>query len=142
MASKATVQVEARELRRALRQIGDQGLKDTLKAANKTAAQRVVDVALPNVPVRTGRLKASVRALGSQAAGQAKAGTAKVDYAAAIHWGRIQGNVWGGKMGVNPIKGRPFLWDAAQVARPAVIDEYRESIDHLMNLVRNAHGGA
>lgn len=134
------VRVEgADELRRAIRTIKDKELGAALRDANKSAAQVVVDRALPNVPVLSGRLKASVKALGSQRGGSAKAGGAKVPYAAAIHWGRRAGNVGrppGNRTGANPITGRPFLWDAAQTAGDQVVDRYEEGIGRLMDAIR------
>lgn len=127
------VRVEgAAELRRDLRKLRVEGLGRQLAPINKSAADVVVAAALPNVPVRSGRLKRSVRALGSQRAGRARAGSASVDYAAAIHWGRKRGNVWGNKPGNNPIVGRPFLWDAAQRQQQAVVAKYQSSINALI----------
>lgn len=126
----------ADELRRAFRQI-DGDLGKALAAANKTAAEQVVEAALPAVPVRSGRLKSSVRALGSQRSGRAVAGKAGVPYAAAIHWGRKRGNVgWppGNRMGRNVIQGRPFLWDAAQREVPAIEPKYHTEIMRLIEL--------
>lgn len=68
------------------------------------------------------------------------AGKKNVAYAAAIHWGRKQGNVGsppGNRIGPNPIVGRPFLWDAAERERGRVIDTYEREIDRLMNTVRS-----
>lgn len=118
------IEVDSKALRRALREIGDKGLKKTLAGANKSAAQVVVDEALPHVPVRSGRLKAAVRALGSQKEGSAVAGNARVPYAAAIHWGRKRGGV---------IEGRPFLSTAAEVAEAKAADVYLEAIDGLLD---------
>lgn len=117
------IEVDSRDLRRALRDIGDKGLKKTLAGANKSAAQVVVDEALPRVPVRSGRLKAAVRALGSQKEGSAVAGNARVPYAAAVHWGRKRGGV---------IDGRPFLSDAAERAEAKAAEVYLEAIDGLL----------
>lgn len=132
----ATIRVEgADQLRRALRYAADAGLKKQLAKANKDAAQLVVDRALPNVPVRSGRLRKSVRALGSQRSGRAVAGRSSVKYAAAIHWGRKRGNVGrppGNYKGLNPIKGRPFLYDAAHRNRARVIDQYEQAIRALV----------
>lgn len=135
------IEVEgADQLRKALRQMQDAGLKKELMAANKSASQVVVDRALPNVPVGpTGSLRASIRALGSQREGRVKAGSARVDYAAAIHWGRRVGNVgWApnNRMGANPITGRPFLWDAAQAARTEVTQVYEDGIARLLDKIR------
>ncbi|MGE3620745.1 MAG: HK97 gp10 family phage protein [Acidimicrobiia bacterium] len=136
----ARIEVDTADLRRALREIGDAGLKKALRDANKTAAQVVVDRALPNVPAVTGRLKASVRALGAQKEAKVAAGTAKVDYAAAVHWGRLRGNVGsppGNRMSVNVVRGRPFLWNAAEAARRDVVDVYEREMDRLLDKVRN-----
>lgn len=73
-----------KELRRALKAAEDAAGVALLKAAHKASAEAVVARALPNVPVRTGALRASVRALGSQTKGTAKAGGARVPYAAPI----------------------------------------------------------
>ncbi len=134
----------ADELRKALRRAGDAGLKRELAGANKAAAQLVVDRALPNVPIRTGKLKRSTRALGSQRSGRAVAGTARVPYAAAIHWGRGRGNVGsppGNHPGRNVIRGRPFLWDAAQKSIVRVARTYEAAIEDLINrAIRGTRG--
>lgn len=139
--AKPTITVEgADELRRTLRQMQDKGLKDELKKANKSAAEVVVARALPNVPFRSGRLKKSVKALGSQRDGRVKAGNAtNIDYAGAIHWGRKVGSVgWApnNRMGANPITGRPFLYNAAQAAEDQVRDVYADRIDRLLDSIR------
>lgn len=132
------VRVEgARELRAAIKRAETAGLPKQLAAAYKSGSDVVAARALPNVPVRTGRLKGSVRALGSQTRGQVKAGTASVDYAAAIHWGRKRGNVWHHKMGRNPIKGRPFLWNAARDSTREVVDKFEAAIGRLLKEIVN-----
>lgn len=119
-----TVRVEGLdELRRVLRRVADKELTAALKEVHHAAARVVVDKALPNVPVRTGRLKRSVRALGSQRSGRAVAGSARVPYAGAIHFGRKKGNVGsppGNHSGPNKVDGRPFLWDAIQSSTPEI----------------------
>lgn len=113
------------ELRFAIKKSQIAGGGAALRGANKAAADIVVRRALPNVPVgRTGKLRGSVRALGSQTKGNVRAGSAAVPYAAVIHWGRKEGNVRY-KHGRNvrrsnstrgSVSGRPFLWDALQAA--------------------------
>lgn len=128
-----TIRVEgADEIRAALRQLEDTGLTSQLRATNRNAAEKVVKRALPKVPTRTGRLKRSVKALATQRGGRVKAGSAAVPYAAAIHWGRTFGNVWHHKRARNPIRGRPFLYDAAKEARPEIIDSYQSDISALV----------
>lgn len=122
------------ELRRELRRIADKGLNDALKAANKEIADEVIARALPRVPVRTGRLRASVRGSGTLAGAVGKAGSARVPYAAAIHWGRKKGGV---------IEGRPFLTDAAHEVEQHASDTYLAEIDRLLDTVqtrRASHG--
>lgn len=109
------------ELRRDLKRIGDQGLKDALKAANLRLATDVVAKALPNVPVRTGRLKSTVRGLGNVTGAIGKVGGAAVPYAAVVHW----------RPG-----GRPFLTDAAATIESSVADRYLDEIDQLFDAVR------
>lgn len=123
------------ELRAAIRTTGDAGLKKSLAAANKTGADVVAKRAGPLVPVRSGRLRKSVRALGSQRSGRVRAGNAGVAYAAAIHWGRKRGNVGsppGNHPGPNPIQGRPFLIEAAQRSIAQVRSTYARAIEELV----------
>lgn len=138
--SKPSVHVEGlTELRKALKRIGDEGLVDALKAANKSAAELVANRAIPTVPVRTGKLRASVKALGTQRDGRVKAGTAAVNHAATIHFGRKQGNVGrppGNHKGPNIVRGRPFLDDAAEASMSEVTDRYEREIEDLLDMIR------
>lgn len=141
----ASLEVEGlTELRQGLRRAGDKDLQKALTKANKTAAQIVVDAALPNVPVRSGRLRSSVKALASQTAGRARAGSpARVPYAAAIHWGEGRGNInasSGSTFGrpERNIVGRPFLWQAADATVGEVTEAYAAEIEQLLDeAVRN-----
>lgn len=129
------------ELRAALRAAGGPGLVKALSAANKNAAVTVVARAKPTVPRRSGALEASLRATGSQTKGTARAGNARVPYAAAIHWGRKIGNVGhppGNRYGFNPIAGRPFLSAALQSAWPAVVRQYESEISDLVASINGA----
>jgi HK97 gp10 family phage protein len=124
-----------KELRKAIKQVGDKDLARALQRANKTAAERVVKTALPAVPVKTGALFAAVRATASQTAGRAVAGNARVPYAAAIHWGtgpRV------GEKGPHNIKRRPFLSDAATQNISEIADDYAAEINRIMDVIREA----
>lgn len=126
---KPSIEIEGiRELRRDLKRIGDSELKSEMVAANRQIAADVVRKALPNVPVLTGRLRASVRGIGNMSGAVGKAGSAAVPYAAAIHWGRKRGGA---------IAPRPFLWRAAQTVEPAALDEYTKRVDRLFDAVRS-----
>ena len=144
MAVDVSIRVDgAVELRSAIRQV-DREMGKALAAANKGAAQRVVRVAEPLMPTRTGRLKRSLRALGSQRSGRAVAGKASVPYAAAIHWGRKRGNVGyppGNHPGKNVIKGRPVIWEAAQREVPRIEPGYRDEVLELIaEAIRRTEG--
>lgn len=144
MADDVSIKVEgALELRKALRK-ADADLPKELTAIHRKLAELVVRHALPNVPVRSGKLAASVKAQASQRYAKTKAGTAKsVPYAAAVHWGEGTGNInhrtgqYVGRPARN-IQGRPFLWEAVNQLRPQVADIYMEEIEDLVNeAVRN-----
>jgi len=142
MANKLDIEVvNLKEVQAAIRRLGDTLLKDQLKSANKNVAQMIVDAALPEVPVRTGKLRQSVKATATQTAAYGKAGTpARVPYAAAIHWGEGAGNVnfsTGSTVGRanRNIKGRPFLWDAADRVVNRAVKEYEDQIQQLIDRV-------
>lgn len=139
---KPAVQIEGlRELLAELRKIGDDGLKQAMRDANLAIAKDIVEKALPHVPVRTGRLKRSVRALGNVTGALGKAGSAAVPYAAAIHWGRSAGNVafrhGRQSKGQGAISGRPFLQDAAQSVERDVADRYADEVGRLFDAIRS-----
>lgn len=129
------VEVEGlRELGAAVRRLKDRDLSEAVKRANKNAAEKVVERALPNVPVRQGNLRASVKALGTQRSGKAKAGKKTVPYAAAVHWGT---GPRPGQRGPHNIARRPFLWDAAQLLRPSIANEYETEMNRLVDAFRS-----
>jgi len=123
MARGRGVEVEgAKELRKAIRQAQDKGLKDELKKANKDAAEIVADDARSKVPVRSGALRRSIRSLGSQTAGQVAAGRGKTRvYAPIIHFGNP-------RRGIRP---NPFLYDAVDARRDEVRREYQKALNKL-----------
>lgn len=133
--------VNLKEVQKMIRDVGDTELRKQLREANKSVAQMVVDAALPNVPVKTGKLRQSVKALATQTAAYGKAGSpARVPYAAAIHWGEGAGNVnasTGATFGrpARNIRGRPFLWDAADRTINRAVNEYEDQIQQLIDRV-------
>lgn len=120
------VEVDYRALKSELRSLGDSDLKRELADANKEIAQAIVDKAAPRAPVRSGRLKATLRAQGNQAGAVGKLGSAAVPYAAAIHWGRKRGGV---------IEGRPFLREAANALENDAVRMYEKRILGLLHRV-------
>jgi len=108
---KAAVQVEGlRALRRDLRRLGDDAV-DELKDVHDRTAKMVFEAALPRVPVRTGRLKQSVRYSGTRTGGTVRAGYKRVPYAGPVHFGwRDRG-----------IKPQPFFYEALDRRESAVV---------------------
>lgn len=124
---KPAIEVQGlKELQREVRRVKDSGISKALRETNKRLADKVIAKALPNVPVRSGRLKASLRGQGRPSGAVGKAGGARVPYAAAIHWGWRRHN----------IKGRPFLTEAAAGIERDVVHEYEADLDRILDLLR------
>lgn len=124
---KPAIQVDGlKELQREVRRIKDSELSKQLRDTNRRLADRIVAKALPSVPVRTGRLKSSVKALGRASGAVGKAGGARVPYAPAIHWGWPSRN----------IAGRPFLKDAADGIEDEAVREYEKDINRVFDAMR------
>lgn len=120
--------VGLKELQRDIRRIKDKELGLALKQVNKTLADRIVALALPHVPVRTGKLRASVKGVARQDAAIGKAGTpSRVPYAAAIHWGWRRHN----------IKPNPFLKNAADSVEREAVDEYVKGVQKVLDALRS-----
>lgn len=130
----ATIQIEGlREVRKQLRVFEDKVGSDMLRAAHKSLAVRVVALATPRVPVKTGALAASVRGVGSVTAATGKAGGTKVPYAAAIHFGV---GPRPGLAGPHNIKARPFLFDALKRLGPSAVEEYAQQLRRLISRLK------
>ena len=121
----AGVKVEGlRDLQKQLRQAQDKDMQAALRKANKGAAEIVADEARNKVPVRSGRLKASIGARGSQRSATVKAGTAaRVPYAGPIHFGWRARN----------ITPQPFLYEALGEKWDNVYKDYEHQIQKLIN---------
>lgn len=134
MANQPAIRVEgSREVRKQLKDLNDKVGKDMLRDAHKKLADRVVNLAEPRVPVRTGALAASMRGLGSVSAATGKAGGAKVPYAAAVHFGV---GPRPGKLGPHNIKARPFLFDGLARLEPDAADEYAHQLERLISRLK------
>lgn len=120
------IQVEGLdELRRELRRVRDSELDATMKLIHVELAREVIDKALPNVPVRSGALKGTVRAAGTVRDAIGRAGKASVPYAPIIHWG------WPAR----GIPSRPFLRDAAQSIERDIEDRYDKQVSDMLDRV-------
>lgn len=110
-----------RQLRAGLKDV-EGGLKD-LKAAHKDAAQIAATASAALAPSVTGRLKRTIRAAGTARAGIIRAGTKRVPYAPAIHWGWKARN----------ISGSFFLSDGATSSEGRWIRVYEDHLNQLVN---------
>lgn len=130
MANQPAVRIEGmKEVRKQLKDFNDKVGKEMLKDAHKQLADRVVELAEPRVPAKTGALAGSVRGLGSVSAATSKAGGAAVPYAAAVHWGTGPRS---GLRGPHNISRNPFLLDALNQLEPDAADEYAEQLSRLI----------
>ena len=128
--AQPAIRVEGgRELRRKFREAGDD--MTDLKDLHRQLADDVAGTAKTKVPVRSGRLRNSVRGSGTKTAARVRAGNNRksgptsVPYAAPIHFG------WG-RRGIKP---QPFLYEALDDRRQEVIDRYNDEIDSIIRKV-------
>ncbi len=110
-----------RKLRKAFKEVGDD--MSDLKDLHRRLADNVAGTAKTKVPVRSGRLKNSIRGSGTKTAARVKAGNNRktasgVPYGPPIHWG------WARK----GIRAQPFLYEALDVKRQEVIDTYNKEV--------------
>lgn len=103
----------------------DVGLVVEVKAIGTEAARVVADEAKSLVPHLTGRLGASIRTGSTQKGANVKAGGGDVVYAGVIHFGWPHHN----------ISPQPFLYDALDARRDAVLAIYEERIAALTERV-------
>ena len=119
-----------RELKRDLRRMGDEAVAD-LKRVNKEAADMVADTARPEIPVRSGRLKGTLRTTGTMRGGVVRMGRKAVPYAGPIHFGwpnrPAPARGWRG----GPIAPNPFLYEAMDKRVGDVMDTYMAYLETL-----------
>lgn len=115
-----------RQLRSALREVGVP--KEAIKQAGKDSAELVANEARSLVPVKTGRLRDSIRlsayASGriSILAGNNRKSRSGIPYANPIHWGWFKRN----------IKPQPFFVKALGYTRQEVFDNYFKQMQKLI----------
>lgn len=94
-----------------------------LRRRNKASAEIVAEEARSRVPVRSGRLKGSIKSGASSRSAYVKAGTeAKVPYALPIEFGWKARN----------IEPQPFIYPAIEEKNEQVVEQYGDGIDDLM----------
>lgn len=125
----------ARELRQLLKQTGDKDLPKGLAKANKAAAQTVAENAARRVPVRTGRTRASVRALGGQREGKVRGGTAAIVHYGWLDFGGRRRLRNGRKEAVPSRRVLPsgrYIYPALYETRDKVADTYEREVGALL----------
>lgn len=111
-----------KKVRKILDDMDRDAAKGELKSMNTAAAEIVAGRALQLVPVRSGRLRDTVRPSGTQKSARVRAGFARVPYAGPIHFGWAARN----------ITPQPFLYDALDARRREVLDHYDSQIGKLI----------
>jgi HK97 gp10 family phage protein len=94
-----------------------------LSAVGFEAAKLVNITARQLTPVRTGRLKASIRASKVQRGAEGRAGNGSVRYANPIHWGWFR----------HHIKPNPFMLNALDKRRDEVLQVYVTNMQKLID---------
>ena len=119
-----------RQVTRALKAIGEPASE--IRAAGKDAGQIVSNEAKSLTPVRTGKLRDSIRvsALGSGAVRVAAGNNTRVPYANPIHWGWFYDKKNFVRKNIKP---NPFFSKAIRVKREEVLDRYFENMEKLIN---------
>ena len=110
-----------REINRALKNVGVPA--SAVKDAGKKAAESVISEAKALVPVRSGKLRNSIRS-GATARGKVtvRAGGARVPYANPIHWGWYK----------RKIAPQPFFIKALGYTRAEIYNTYFEQLEKLI----------
>lgn len=110
-----------RETIKALKTV-DANLPKALRTAGLEAAAPVAATAQSRAPVLSGALQSTVRAGATQRGAVVRAGGAKAPYAGPIHFGWPARN----------IKAQPFLYNAADARRSAVVKVYERRVSELI----------
>lgn len=111
---------DLRQLRKKLKELGE---RDALKDIGVEAAQPALELAQATAPVRTGRLRGSLR-VGRTVSGPtiAVGSRGAVPYAGVVHFG------WPAR-GIEP---QPFLYDAADARATQVAERYADGLQQLI----------
>lgn len=111
-----------KKIRGILDDMDQQAARGELKVMNQEAAEIVQKRAVSLVPVRSGKLRDTIRAAGAQKSGRVRAGFKRVPYAGPIHFGWAARN----------IQPNLFLYDALDQRRHEVLQHYDQQLDALI----------
>jgi len=118
--------INLKQVTKALQAIGVPN--DAVKAAGKSSADAVVNEAQRLVPVRSGKLRDSIRVSATArgkvtiSAGNNRTSKAGIPYANPIHWGWFKRN----------IKPQPFFVKAIGLTRDEVYENYMRQMENLI----------
>lgn len=104
--------------------------KSEFQNLNLHAAQTILATATPQVPVKSGKLKASLRAAKTVGYAMVRAGNARVPYANPIHWGWFEDK---NNFIEKNIKPNPFFMRALKKDYSKLIADYDNGLQSLIN---------
>jgi len=131
MAGVASGSIKVEGLQQTIKQLQALGTdRSEIQNANFEAAQTLINQARPLVPVRTGRLRSSLRAARATNYATARAGLNSVPYANPIHWGWFRDKKTGVNRNVLP---QPFFSKALGYTKQEIIDNYNRNMQQLLN---------
>jgi hypothetical protein len=137
--------IEIKGLKRAMRLMKDLDgdFKTQFKNIHKGAADIVADEARRLAPVKTGRLRKSIRTSGTTKGGVIRIGKKKIPYAGRVTFGdptSLFGRIAGG--GGIKIKGNPFFYEAADRQFTEVVEYYDEELEQILDRALKASKAA
>jgi hypothetical protein len=127
--------VGLRELQKTLKRLSDSGeWTKELRDTNKRSAEIVADRAKALAPVRTGKLRSSIRARGSQREGSIAGGGARVPYFGFIDFGGTIRFRQSSRVISRPyLRGGRILYRALDERRDRVVDAYEQAVSDLLS---------
>lgn len=118
-------------LRETVRQLESLGAdKADISDAGYQAATMLIREAMPLVPVRSGRLRNTLRPGRIKLGAVARAGSARVPYANPIHWGWFVDKQTGVRRNVLP---QPFFSKALGYSYQQIIADYNRNMQKLVD---------
>ena len=127
--------IEIKGLKRAMRLMKDLDgdFKKQFKDIHKGAADIVADEARRLAPVKTGKLRRSIRTSGTTKGGVIRIGKKKIPYAGRVTFGdptSLFSRIAGG--GGIKIKGNPFFYEAADRQFTEVVQYYDRELESIL----------
>jgi HK97 gp10 family phage protein len=137
--------IEIKGLKRAMRLMKDLDgdFKKQFKDIHKGASDIVADEARRLAPVKTGKLRRSIRTSGTNKGGVIRIGKKKIPYAGRVTFGdptSLFGRIRGG--GGIKIKGNPFFYEAADRQFKQVVEYYDEELEQILDRALKASKAA